>query len=205
MAADGRFLLPLLRQPVRRRQWAGNAAAQELGAGLRRGGRPRRLHPDQQPRGRQGRPHPGEVHRRSHRIRRQGGRRGCRHRPGRDPRGRQEGTRRRQDRQFRRRAGGRLGARHRLAVRLPGDRDRRHHQRQGTRSGSQHAVPALPADRRGHQSGQQRRPAAQHPRRSDRHQHRDRFALGRLPGHRASRCRSTPRRRSTTRSSRTAR
>ena len=47
-----------------------------------------------------------------------------------------------------------------------------------------HAVPAFPADRRRHQPRQQRRPAAQHPRRSDRHQHRHRVALRRLPGHR---------------------
>ena len=55
------------------------------------------------------------------------------------------------------------------------------------------AVPAFPADRCGHQSRQQRRTAAEHPRRSDRHQHRDR-----LPHRAASRasalpCPSTPR------------
>ena len=47
-----------------------------------------------------------------------------------------------------------------------------------------HAVPAFPADRRGHQSRQQRRTAAEYPRRSDRHQHRDRVALRRVSGHR---------------------
>ena len=45
-----------------------------------------------------------------------------------------------------------------------------------------HAVPAFPADRRGHQPGQQRRPAAEHPRRSDRHQHHDRLAPGGYQG-----------------------
>ena len=42
----------------------------------------------------------------------------------------------RQDRQFRRRAGGRLGDGDRFPVRLPGDGDGRHHQRQGARCGS---------------------------------------------------------------------
>ena len=67
------------------------------------------------------------------------------------------------------------------------------------------AVPAFPADRRGHQPRQQRRPAAEHPRRSDRHQHGHRLALGRVSGHRLRPAHQHGRRWSITRSSRTAR
>ena len=50
--------------------------------------------------------------------------------------------------------------------------------------GASGPVPALHPDRRGHQSRQLRRTAAEHERRSDRRQYGHLHAVGRLPGHR---------------------
>ena len=70
---------------------------------------------------------PTEYRRQSDRHRRADG-------SGRDQGRRQDQFDAVEDRQLRRGAGGRLGAGHRLAVRLPGHGDGRHHQRQGARS-----------------------------------------------------------------------
>ena len=65
-------------------------------------------------------------------------------------------------RQFRCGAGGRLGGGHRFAVRAGSIRDGGHRQRDGARHRRGADVPALHPNRRGHQSGQQRRSAAEH-------------------------------------------
>ena len=82
-------------------------------------------------------------------------------------------------RQFGSGSGGRLGGGDRLSVRPGSDRHRGYRQRHRTRQ-HRRPVPALHSDRRGHQSRQQRRTAAEHQRRSDRRQHHDRHARRRF-------------------------
>ena len=79
--------------------------------------------------------------------------------------------------------GRRIGDRAGQCVRLRANRDARHHQRAGPRCASQrHAVVRRPdSDRRQHQPGQLRRPAAEHRRRDDR---RQRGRAGRSAGNR---------------------
>ncbi len=175
-----RHVRAVLQEPRLQRRAA--ASAQVLLARLRLRDRSQRHRDHQQSRRRRRQRHRRDLHRRAQ-AEGQGDRQGSQGR-----RRRAEGRERQaaEDRQVRRQ---RQGARRRRrdggrqSVRPRRDGDRRH----PVGAQPQHrerSLRRLPADRRLDQQGQFGRPAVQPAGRSDRHQHRDPFALGRLDRHR---------------------